>query len=74
MNNIILKVGRINGITGTEPMCKESSMPMPNTFKIEYTVSIYVIITPMIINIHEASLVFGQSKMARKEAAAPRIS
>jgi len=47
---------------------------MPKDFNIEYTVSIYATIVPKIISIHAASLIFGQRKMAKKAAAAPRIS
>ena len=41
---------------------------------IEKTISAYEANTPLITNIHAASLVLGQIKIARKAAAVPRIS
>jgi hypothetical protein len=47
---------------------------MPKIFRMEYTVSIYAVMVPIIINIQAASLVPGHSIMAKKAAAAPRTS
>ena len=51
-----------------------SSAPMPKVFRTEYTVSIYATITPKITSIHAASLIFGQSKIAKNAAIAPKIN
>jgi len=67
-------VGSINDTKGIELTTKISSAVIPKFFKTEYTVSIYAIIIPKIINIHAESLIFGQSKIARNAANAPRIS
>ena len=57
-----------------EPKIIKSPPLIPKICKTEYTVSIYAIIIPKIIIIHAASLILGQSKIAKKVAAAPRIS
>jgi hypothetical protein len=74
MKRSIRKEGRTNVITGTEPIRKKASTPMPKIFKILYIVSMYIRIVPIITSIHAASRVLGQSKMAKKTAAAPRAS
>jgi len=74
MKKIIRTDGSINDIKGTEPIRIKSRALMPKIFKTEYTVSMYAAIIPNIINIHAASLVLGQSIMAKKAAAAPKTS
>jgi hypothetical protein len=74
MKKIIRTDDSINDIRVTEPILIKSRAPIPKMFRTEYTVSIYAVIIPSIINIHAASLVLGQSIMAKKAAAAPRTS
>jgi hypothetical protein len=41
---------------------------------IEYTISAYMTIVPITINIHAASRVFDHNIMAKKDATAPKIN
>jgi len=70
----IRNVGSINEIKETDPKISISSLVMPKSLRIEYTVSIYATIVPKITSIHAASLIFGHNKIAKKAAAAPRTS
>jgi hypothetical protein len=74
MKNISRNTGSINEIIGTEPTGKNSAPPIPYNPKMEYIISIYEIMTPIIINIHAASLVLDQSIIARKVQIAPSES
>jgi len=74
MKKAIRIVGNINDINGTELKINKKSPLIPNNFKTEYTVSIYATIMPKIINIHDASLILGHNRIAKKAAAAPSIS
>jgi hypothetical protein len=59
---------------GTEPIRKNPPPVMPKMSRIEYTISTYMTIVPITINIHAASLVLDQSIMAKKDAMAPKIN
>jgi hypothetical protein len=72
MKNIIRNTGSINDIIGTEPTGKKSAIPYNP--KIEYIISMYKKMTPIIISIHAASLVLDQSMIARKVQTAPSES
>jgi len=74
MKKIIRIVGSTNDTNEIEPKINKPSALMPKIFKTEYTVSIYATIIPKIISIHAASLILGQSKIAKKAATAPKIS
>lgn len=69
-----LTVSNTKDTNGTKPKMRNSSAVIPKVTNIEYTVSIYVMIIPKIINIQGASLIFGQRKIAKKAAIAPSIS